>query len=70
VQHWQLDPPKILNESLYKLPNEKRDILPQNRDVADRLRVAANTDPLPPPELGDQMSDEMRAKLRALGYLH
>jgi arylsulfatase A-like enzyme len=68
VQQWQVDPPSLIDEAVYALPDEKHNILAANRGVADRLRLGAAADPLSFKVEG-QMSDEMRAKLRALGYL-
>jgi sulfatase-like protein len=68
VQRTKLDPASIIHEALYVLPDEKHDAQAQNRAVADRLRAALAADPLPR-KRDAGMSDEMRAKFRALGYL-
>jgi phosphoglycerol transferase MdoB-like AlkP superfamily enzyme len=68
VQRWQLAPEKLLGETMYMLPDETRDVLAGNAAVAGRLRIAAEADPLPR-GAGGAMTEEMRAKLRALGYL-
>ncbi len=67
VQHWTLDPPHLERESLFQLPDEARNVLSANPAAAETLRAAVDADPLP--RAADVISDESRAKLRALGYL-
>ena len=69
VQRWRLNPPSLIDEAVFALPDERHNVLAQHHDVADRLRIAAAADPLVRND-DRQMSEEMRAKLRALGYLH
>ena len=69
VQRWTADGTRLLRESLFRLPDEIRDVQSAHPEVAASLRAQLTAAPLPRRDAAAD-DEESRAKLRALGYLH
>jgi arylsulfatase A-like enzyme len=69
VQSWDLRSGQVTREQLFELPDESHDLSAAQSGAGASLRAVLSSEPMPL-TTADVLSDEARAKFRALGYLH